>query len=435
MCESGEADFGSGCEAATATADACASGTCISAFDSTFHSDGTCVTSCPAATYTEGDECVGICSEGYFTDTVNGNACVTTCPSDLVTNYADDTCVASCPEDTFIQAGNTCVTTCALGNPDSGNICPCSYDYTACTAGAVCPGGTVVSTACEDRSAFGENPCACTALQELAALSDNNLQTEVPWSNLASNAYCASDDDSEEYSDSDYESDLLNVACTTTGNGVSLPLEIECDACMDSSNQVGVPTSIGDLGTSLTKIELHNNDFTGAIPTEIALLTSLTWIKLEDNALTSLPTEIGLLTNLKYLYLTGNDIVGAIPTEIGALTELVDLAANDNQLSSVPSQLGSLRTTLRVLRLNNNAIAALPGQLASLTTLRTLQVEDNLLTGLPAAFQSWGPITRCELSGNPSDSGFSSDFCANVGATTSCCTVDNCGDTAYCYAG
>ena len=43
-----------------------------------------------------------------------------------------------------------------------------------------CPGGTVVSAKCADRSAFGENPCACTALQELAALS-SFLHNEAPW--------------------------------------------------------------------------------------------------------------------------------------------------------------------------------------------------------------------------------------------------------------
>ena len=43
-----------------------------------------------------------------------------------------------------------------------------------------CPGGTVVSAKCADRSAFGENPYACTALQELAALS-SFLHNEAPW--------------------------------------------------------------------------------------------------------------------------------------------------------------------------------------------------------------------------------------------------------------
>ena len=78
---------------------------------------------------------------------------------------------------------------CPQGAPTSGNICPCDYSDTACAAGSICPGGTAVSAECADRSAFAENPCACTALQQLAALS-SDLQTEAPWDDLANSAYC-----------------------------------------------------------------------------------------------------------------------------------------------------------------------------------------------------------------------------------------------------
>ena len=57
-----------------------------------------------------------------------------------------------------------------------------------CSAGSVCPGGTPVSAECADRSAFAENPCACTALQQLAALSAANLAWD------ATAAYCTLDD-------------------------------------------------------------------------------------------------------------------------------------------------------------------------------------------------------------------------------------------------
>ena len=68
---------------------------------------------------------------------------------------------------------------CPQGAPASGNICPCTYSNTTCAAGAVCPVGTAVSAECADRTAFAENPCACTALQQLAALS-TTLQAEAP---------------------------------------------------------------------------------------------------------------------------------------------------------------------------------------------------------------------------------------------------------------
>ena len=71
-----------------------------------------------------------------------------------------------------------------------------------------CPGGTVVSAKCADRSAFGENPYACTALQELAALS-SFLQNEAPWNDHQANAaYCPTGS--------------LYVECATVGR-VQLP--------------------------------------------------------------------------------------------------------------------------------------------------------------------------------------------------------------------
>ena len=71
-----------------------------------------------------------------------------------------------------------------------------------------CPGGTVVSAKCADRSAFGENPYACTALQELAALS-SFLHNEAPWNDHQANAaYCPTGS--------------LYVKCATVGK-VQLP--------------------------------------------------------------------------------------------------------------------------------------------------------------------------------------------------------------------
>ena len=116
--------------------------------------------------------------------------------------------MASCPAGTFVN-GRTCVASCPQGAPASGNICPwpCTYADTTCNADAPCPGGTAVSAECADRSGFNENPCACTALEQLAALS-SELQAEAPWNDLANAAYC--------------QAGSLRVNCATVG-GVQLP--------------------------------------------------------------------------------------------------------------------------------------------------------------------------------------------------------------------
>ena len=211
-----------------------------------------------------------------------------------------------------------------------------------CVQRAPCPGGTAVSVECADRSkfsGFGENPCACTALQQLAALSDR-LQNEAPWDDLANAAYC--------------QFGSLYVDCAPVG-GVQLPA-----AVLGFQNGLAgaLPPSLGELGPSLKSLDLF------------------------QNAITSLPTEIGALTVLKYLDL-GFNAITTVPSELAALTGLVDLWLYDNQL-----------------------------------------------TGVPTEFRNWGPSEFCGLSGN---AGFS---CANVGAGTSCCTADNCpGRTSTCYTG
>ena len=128
VCPPGEVDVGSGC--AAPAADACDAGTCITKFENTFDDGaGTCVTACPEGTVPSGDLCVPV--------------------SEMACSYADR----------------------------------------KCAVGATCPGGTPVPAECADRSAFKENPCACAALQELAAMSDT-LQAEAPWNDLANKASC-----------------------------------------------------------------------------------------------------------------------------------------------------------------------------------------------------------------------------------------------------
>ena len=86
--------------------------------------------------------------------------------------------------------GTRCCTEPNCGDTSTCYTPTCSYTDTTCAAGSTCPGGTAVSAECADRSGFDENPCACTALQQLAALSAANLATAAPWNDLANAAYC-----------------------------------------------------------------------------------------------------------------------------------------------------------------------------------------------------------------------------------------------------
>ena len=253
----------------------------------------------------------------------------------------------------------------------------CTYSDTACAAGSTCPGGTAVSAECADPAGDG-NPCACTALQELAAMSPS-LQAEAPWNDLTSNSYC----NKGLAGDYDYDYEVgPQVQCTVV-DGVELPtnIYIAADYVGDDGLAGALPPSIGELRSSLTVLDLN------------------------DNAITSLPTEIGALTDLAILDLSFNGL-SSVPTEVGALAGLTFLGLSSNALTSVPSEIGAL-------------------------TLRFLFLNDNALTGVPSDFRTIAPSNFCRFDENPSFS------CANVGAGTKCCTKDNCsnGGTSTCYAG
>ena len=270
-----------------------------------------------------------------------------------------------------VSAGTSCCTAdnnCGEGL--SGGPCyTCSYFDTTCAAGSTCPGGTAVSAACADRTAFDESPCACTALQELAALSPS-LPTTAPWNDLANTAYC-------QYDPVPYK--IFSVGCATVG-GVQLRTLVQG---VSVGLMGALPPNLRDLGPSLTKLDLR------------------------ENAITSLPTELGALTGLTELWL-GQNAITSVPTELGALTGLTSLGLYRNAITSVPSELGAL------------------------TSLEELDLSDNQLTGVPTEFRTLDPSGFCDLSDNP---GFS---CANVGAGTSCCIgspLNNCDDTSTCYTG
>ena len=135
-----------------------------------------------------------------------------------------------------------------------------------------CPGGTVVSAKCADRSAFGENPYACTALQEVAALSIF-LQNEAPWNDHQANAaYCPTGS--------------LYVECATVGR-VQLPTLVGGT----SQGLAGaLPLSPRGLGPSLTVLDLNTSGIASVL-SKIAALTGLQDLTLTSNVNAPIVTE------------------------------------------------------------------------------------------------------------------------------------------------
>ncbi|CAJ1928117.1 unnamed protein product [Cylindrotheca closterium] len=177
-----------------------------------------------------------------------------------------------------------------------------------------------------------------------------------------------------------------------------------------------LPTEIGLLNSSLTRLNLNGTgiraplpieffklstlayldlglSFEGTIPTEIGLLSELTHLNFESvdwNQIAingTLPTEIGKLTKLSYLNLQSNSLTGTMPTEIGLLSELGYLNLegggwSDGLNGPLPSaEIGKL-TNLSYLNLQGNAFTgSLASDIGLLTSLTSLDLRSCNLSG------------------------------------------------------
>ncbi|PIN07006.1 Serine/threonine protein kinase [Handroanthus impetiginosus] len=136
--------------------------------------------------------------------------------------------------------------------------------------------------------------------------------------------------------------------------------------------------------TKLISLQIQNNTFTGELPSEIGLLTNLSYLFLYKNAFSgSIPPEIGNLQNLQVLDLSTNHFSGEIPPTIGNLTNLLILQLySNNLLGTIPRVIGDLQS-LEVLDISTNRLSGeLPESISNLVNLASLSVFTNNLSGI-----------------------------------------------------
>jgi hypothetical protein len=147
-----------------------------------------------------------------------------------------------------------------------------------------------------------------------------------------------------------------------------------------------IPSILGTALTSLNALQLSGNQLSGTIPTELGLLKDVSFLYLDDNKLTgSLPTEVGLLTSVIGLRVANNKLTGTIPWQelCSGETTLQWLHAYDNQLNGTIATKIGLCTSLQQLELQNNTLltGSLPTELGLATSLRDFRFSNNWITG------------------------------------------------------
>ena len=103
---------------------------------------------------------------------------------------------------------------------------------------------------------------------------------------------------------------------------------------------------------------MSNSNSNSNVPQELRNLgvrnMNITILDISRRNLTNLPSSIGNLENLVYLFLRGNKIT-SIPPQIGKLTNLITLDLSENRITELPSSIGNLKNLLRLyLRYNPN---------------------------------------------------------------------------------
>ena len=167
-----------------------------------------------------------------------------------------------------------------------------------------------------------------------------------------------------------------------------------------------IPSEIGHL-TGLLEVFLQGNSKLSSVPTAFWGLTSLRRLRLNGNAISVLPSLLGRLTNLEELWLNQMKLVD-LPSSIGRLTALgsadvfphgKQLRFDGNALTRLPSQLGLL-TQLRTLRFDDNKLTHVPPELGRLLRLKTLEMSGNRLTSVPDFVAGMASLQSCSVKNN-----------------------------------
>lgn len=134
-----------------------------------------------------------------------------------------------------------------------------------------------------------------------------------------------------------------------------------------------LPSSLFKSNYSLTTLRLGNNGLE-FISTEIKNLKNLINLDLNHNKLKDFPEGVLSLTNLKTLCLEGNQI-GEVPRRIALLSSLVFLSLKRNKIAFLPMEMSRLYG-LKNLDISGNQISSLPNGIEGMK-LKNLYIGEN----------------------------------------------------------
>jgi hypothetical protein len=157
------------------------------------------------------------------------------------------------------------------------------------------------------------------------------------------------------------------------------------------------PREIFDLADSLEILDLSGNALS-SLPDELPRLHKLRIIFCSDNLFTTLPAVLGACPVLEMIGFKANRIrhvpAAALPSALRWLT------LTDNAIESMPDELGKCGQ-LQKLMLAGNYLSHLPATLADCRRLELVRIAANRFTALPNCLLSLPRLSWLAYAGNP----------------------------------
>ncbi|KAM7462006.1 hypothetical protein LguiA_030127 [Lonicera macranthoides] len=152
----------------------------------------------------------------------------------------------------------------------------------------------------------------------------------------------------------------------------------------------------------LIDLQIARNNITGSIPLEFGGLNFGVLDILSNNLVGEIPKEFGKLKQLWRLVLSDNQLFGNIPQELGSQTELSVLDLSKNRLSgSIPANLSNCLKLFNLSLSNNNLSQDIPMEITRLFHLSILDLSGNSLVGeIPSQIKSLQSLEKLNLSRN-----------------------------------
>ena len=150
-----------------------------------------------------------------------------------------------------------------------------------------------------------------------------------------------------------------------------------------------IPKSIPSA-PALTHLDLSHNRLENLDHIDLTVMQQLVSLKVANNKLKEIPTNIVKLNNLRVLDLSSNYFT-EFPALICELTNLADLDLSFNMIEELPERIGNLTALSRLIITNNKLKNNFPASVSAMDSLREIDCRFNALHNIDVLATIPGP--------------------------------------------